>query len=157
MDEVILTTCPRDCYDACGVAVLKRDGVIRHVRGDPDHPVSRGRLCQKCTTAYNGVFLDPAARLLTPLLREGPKGSGSFRRASWEEALMATSERLAEIVSGPGAGTTISSSVTGVPLLLDTTPRTASATVRPSYAATPRRLITPPSRGCGSRTPTPTR
>jgi Molybdopterin oxidoreductase Fe4S4 domain len=33
-DEVVLTTCPRDCYDGCGVAVVKRDGAIRHVRGD---------------------------------------------------------------------------------------------------------------------------
>jgi len=118
MDEVILTTCPRDCYDACGVAVLKRDGAIRHVRGDPDHPVSRGRLCQKCTTAYNGVFLDPGARLLTPRLRDGPKGSGSFRRASWGEALQATSERLAEIVSGPGAGTILNAHYTGTFALL---------------------------------------
>jgi hypothetical protein len=38
MDEVILTTCPRDCYDACGVAVAVRDGRIRHVRGDRSHP-----------------------------------------------------------------------------------------------------------------------
>jgi anaerobic selenocysteine-containing dehydrogenase len=118
MDEVILTTCPRDCYDACGVAVLKRDGVIRHVRGDPDHPVSRGRLCQKCTTAYNGVFLDPAARLLTPLLRDGPKGSGSFRRASWVQALKTTSERLTEIVSGPGPGTILNAHYTGTFALL---------------------------------------
>ena len=33
VDESVLTTCPRDCYDACGVEVVKRDGVIRHVRG----------------------------------------------------------------------------------------------------------------------------
>ena len=74
MDEVILTTCPRDCYDACGVVVAKRDGQIRHVRGDPSHPVSRGRLCRKCATAYNGVLRDRDARLLAPLRRSGPKG-----------------------------------------------------------------------------------
>src|SRR5687768_10000233 len=43
--EVVLTTCPRDCYDSCGVAVVKRDGAIAQVRGDPNHPVSRGKLC----------------------------------------------------------------------------------------------------------------
>jgi anaerobic selenocysteine-containing dehydrogenase len=62
-DEVVPTTCPRACYDACGVAVVKRDGVIRHVRGDRGHAVSRGRLCVKCATAYNGVLRDPAERL----------------------------------------------------------------------------------------------
>jgi anaerobic selenocysteine-containing dehydrogenase len=104
MDEVILTTCPRDCYDACGVAVHKRDGAIRHVRGDPNHPVSRGRLCTKCTTAYNGVFLDPAARLTAPLLRAGPKGDGIFRHASWDEALAAVAARLSAIAADPQAG-----------------------------------------------------
>ena len=94
MDEVILTTCPRDCYDACGVAVVKRDGHIRHVRGDRSHPVSRGRLCVKCATAYNGVLLDPAARLLRPLRRTGPKGSGSFGPVSWESALAEVAARL---------------------------------------------------------------
>jgi anaerobic selenocysteine-containing dehydrogenase len=86
MDEVILTTCPRDCYDACGVAVTRRDGAIRHVRGDPAHPVSRGRLCIKCATAYNGVLRDSAARLLEPLRRSGPKGSRSFEPISWDDA-----------------------------------------------------------------------
>jgi anaerobic selenocysteine-containing dehydrogenase len=94
LDEVILTTCPRDCYDACGVAVVKRDGRVRHVRGDPGHPVSRGRLCQKCSTAYNGVLLDPRARLLHPMRRSGLKGSGSFKRVSWEAAITEVAERL---------------------------------------------------------------
>ena len=55
--EIILTTCPRDCFDTCGIAVVKRNGVIAHVRGDPHHPVSRGRLCAKCSIGYtvNGV------------------------------------------------------------------------------------------------------
>ena len=94
MDEVILTTCPRDCYDACGVLVAKRDGQIRHVRGDPSHPVSRGRLCRQCATAYNGVLRDRDARLLGPLRRSGPKGSGRFEPLSWDEALAEIAARL---------------------------------------------------------------
>ena len=39
--EVLKTTCPRDCYDACGIVAIKRDGAITRVLGDPDHPVSR--------------------------------------------------------------------------------------------------------------------
>jgi hypothetical protein len=38
-EQTILTTCPRDCYDSCGIAVIKRNGVIAQVRGDPDHPL----------------------------------------------------------------------------------------------------------------------
>jgi anaerobic selenocysteine-containing dehydrogenase len=47
------------------------------VRGDPEHPVSRGALCRKCALAYNGVFRDSQARLVTPLRRIGPKGEGA--------------------------------------------------------------------------------
>jgi anaerobic selenocysteine-containing dehydrogenase len=97
VDEIVLTTCPRDCYDACGVEVLVRDGRIRHVRGDRSHPVSRGRLCVKCATAYNGVLLDPEARLLHPLRRSGPKGAGEFEAVSWEQALAEVAERLSAI------------------------------------------------------------
>jgi anaerobic selenocysteine-containing dehydrogenase len=85
-DDVVLTTCPRDCYDACGIEVSRRNGVIRRVRGDRHHAVSRGRLCQKCTAAYNGVFLDPAARLVTPLLRDGDRAR--LRTATGELELM---------------------------------------------------------------------
>jgi anaerobic selenocysteine-containing dehydrogenase len=96
-DEVVLTTCPRDCYDACGIAVVKRDGEIRHVRGDPHHPVSRGRLCRKCSIGYNGAFRDPSARLTQPLRRVGPKGGGAFEPVSWDTALTEIADRLGGI------------------------------------------------------------
>jgi anaerobic selenocysteine-containing dehydrogenase len=70
---------------------------VVHVRGDPDHPVSRGKLCRKCTLAYNGVYLDPAARLTEPLVRSGPKGSGRFQAATWEQAVALVAERLSAI------------------------------------------------------------
>ena len=86
-DQTVLTTCPRDCYDACGILVTVRDGAIRSVRGDPDHPVSRGKLCRKCSIGYNGVYLDPQARLTTPLRRVGAKGEGRFAPVSWDAAM----------------------------------------------------------------------
>ena len=67
--EIILTTCPRDCFDTCGIAVVKRNGVIAHVRGDPSHPVSRGKLCAKCSISYNREWRNPQARLTRPLRR----------------------------------------------------------------------------------------
>ena len=95
-DRTVLTTCPRDCYDACGIEVAVRDGVIRHVRGDRNHRVSRGRLCAKCTAAYNGVFLDPRARLTTPFI--------GGRAATWDEALGHIARRLTAVINDPGAG-----------------------------------------------------
>ena len=101
-DEVVLTTCPRDCYDACGIAVVTRDGAIRHVRGDPAHPVSRGKLCPKCSIGYNGAYLDPQARLTRPLRRVGAKGEGRFVETSWEDALDLIHERFTAIMAAHG-------------------------------------------------------
>lgn len=70
--EIILTTCPRDCYDTCGIAVVKRNGEILQVCGDPHHPASRGKLCVKCSHGYNREWRDPQARLLPP--------AGSYRK-----------------------------------------------------------------------------
>lgn len=102
---IIKTTCPRDCYDACGIAVAKStDGRIK-VLGDPDHAVSRGALCGKCAIAYNGAYLDRNARLTSPLRRVGPKGSGSFEPIGWDEAIAAIADRLKSIsaMQGPEA------------------------------------------------------
>jgi anaerobic selenocysteine-containing dehydrogenase len=102
---VIRTTCPRDCYDACGIAVVKRaDGLVK-VLGDPDHAVSRGALCGKCAIAYNGVLLDPGARVTRPLKRIGPKGDGHFETVSWDRAIGDIAERFQHIVSAHGAET----------------------------------------------------
>jgi anaerobic selenocysteine-containing dehydrogenase len=119
-ETTILTTCPRDCYDACGIEVAVRDGAIRHVRGDPNHAVSRGRLCAKCTAAYNGVLLDPDARLTTPLLRDGPKGTAAFRPATWDEALEHIAANLTRIRADPqaGAGAILNAHYTGTDAVL---------------------------------------
>jgi anaerobic selenocysteine-containing dehydrogenase len=117
-DEVVLTTCPRDCYDACGIAVVKRNGAIRHVRGDPNHPVARGKLCRKCSIGYNGAFLDPELRLTQPLRRTGPKGEGSFKAVSWNEALAEIASRLQEIEAAGGAHTVLNAHYTGTFSLL---------------------------------------
>jgi anaerobic selenocysteine-containing dehydrogenase len=102
---IIKTTCPRDCYDACGIAVVKsEDGRVK-VLGDPDHAVSRGALCGKCAIAYNGAYLDPKARLTQPLMRSGPKGSGQYTPVDWDQAISIIAEQLQQIIaeSGPEA------------------------------------------------------
>jgi len=107
------TTCPRDCYDACGIVVSLLPGERPRVRGDRDHPVSRGQLCKKCSLAYNGVFLDPTARLATPLRRCGPKGSGAFAPVSWDDALGEVAERLGAILTAHGPECVLNAHYTG--------------------------------------------
>lgn len=109
----IRTTCPRDCYDACGVSVVLRPGRPPLVRGDARDPVSRGKLCRKCATAYNGVLLDPAARLGSPLRRVGPKGDGEFAATTWDSALAEVADRLKAIVAEHGPGSILSTHYTG--------------------------------------------
>lgn len=58
MTTTVRTTCPRDCYDGCGILVEIRDSGRHRILGDPDHPVARGKLCSKCAIAYNGVWQD---------------------------------------------------------------------------------------------------
>ncbi|MGH2595080.1 MAG: molybdopterin-containing oxidoreductase family protein [Actinomycetota bacterium] len=116
--EIVLTTCPRDCYDACGIQVIKRDGVIEHVRGDPAHPVARGKLCKKCAIGYNGVWRDPAARIQTPLRRTGPKGSGAFESVTWDEALRVVAENLGRVRDTQGAQAILSAHYSGTLSLL---------------------------------------
>ncbi|HET7379027.1 MAG TPA: molybdopterin-dependent oxidoreductase, partial [Gaiellales bacterium] len=93
--------------------VTLRDGAIRSVRGDPEHPVSRGKLCRKCAIGYNGVFLDPEARLSEPLRRTGDKGQRRFRPVSWDDALAEIGDRWRVICDGPGAHTILNAHYTG--------------------------------------------
>ena len=111
--ETILTTCPRDCYDSCGIAVVKRNGVIAQVRGDPRHPISRGKLCAKCSTGYNREWRDPQARLTHPLRRIGPKGTGQFEPVAWDVALTTIADRFKHITATSGAQTILNTHYTG--------------------------------------------
>jgi anaerobic selenocysteine-containing dehydrogenase len=109
----IRTTCPRDCYDACGMLVKTlADGTI-NVVGDPEHSVSRGALCGKCSIGYNGVWRDPGVRLTRPLKRVGPKGTGRFEPTSWDEAVGDIANRLNTIRGRHGAAAILQTHYTG--------------------------------------------
>jgi anaerobic selenocysteine-containing dehydrogenase len=95
------SVCPFDCPDACGLIVEVEGGRAVRVRGDPAHPYSKGTLCPKMN-GYDRTVHSPD-RLIHPLVRAGPKGSGEFRRASWEEAVALVTERWKEIIAADGA------------------------------------------------------
>jgi anaerobic selenocysteine-containing dehydrogenase len=99
IETQVKTTCPRDCYDACGINVVVRDGAIHKVQGDKAHDVARGSLCQKCSIAYNGAFLDHGLRLAFPLKRIGAKGQSAFQAVSWRTALGDIAQRLQAILA----------------------------------------------------------
>lgn len=116
--EIIKSNCPRDCYDGCGISIEKIGGRISRVRGDETHPVSRGRLCNKCAIAYNGVWQDETERLLHPMKRVGAKGAGSFKRISWDEAVATITERLKADIAERGPQSIIHTHYSGTLSLL---------------------------------------
>ena len=92
-DEIRKTTCYM-CACRCGVDVHMRDGRIRYIQGNRDHPVNKGVLCAKGSAGM--LHLESPARLSSPLLRTGPRGSGEFREIGWDEAMNTAEKWLAE-------------------------------------------------------------
>ncbi|MEP0276285.1 MAG: molybdopterin-dependent oxidoreductase, partial [Nitratireductor sp.] len=93
-DETRKTTCYM-CACRCGIDVHLKDGRIRYIEGNRDHPVNRGVLCAKGSAGIMQHYAP--ARLDGPLLRSGPRGSGRFRRISWEEALGLATEWMGSV------------------------------------------------------------
>jgi anaerobic selenocysteine-containing dehydrogenase len=99
---VVRAACPHDCPDTCAMLVSVRDGRAVGVRGDPEHPYTRGHLCSKVNRYPERVY--GPDRLLHPLRRVGPKGEGRFERIGWDEAIASVAGRLtaiAESADGP--------------------------------------------------------
>ena len=111
--EIYKTTCPRDCYDTCGIEVLRENGRIVSVRGDKEHFFSRGKLCGKCQIFYNGVVLDEGERLTQPLRRVGAKGEGRFEAVTWDTAIAEIAARFGHIVETVGAERILHAHYTG--------------------------------------------
>ena len=89
--------CPHDCPDTCALRITVQDGCVVKVQGDPDHPPTHGALCTK-VSRYAERTHHPE-RVLHPMKRVGPKGSGRFQRVSWDEALDTVASRLREIAA----------------------------------------------------------
>ncbi|BDG06973.1 molybdopterin oxidoreductase family protein [Anaeromyxobacter paludicola] len=95
------SACPYDCPDCCGLLVEVEAGRAVAVKGDPEHPYSRGTLCPKMNDYQRQVH--SPQRLTTPLERVGAKGEGAFRPISWEAAVARIAERLREVAARHGA------------------------------------------------------
>jgi anaerobic selenocysteine-containing dehydrogenase len=89
-----------DCPDACSVLVTVEGETATRLRGDPQHPVTRGFLCGKVARYLEREYAPD--RLLYPQKRTGRKGEGLFRRISWDEALDEIAVRLRHISSEHG-------------------------------------------------------
>jgi len=83
------------CHPRCGVRLRVEDGRAVAVEGDPDHPISRGRLCARGKLLIDHLY--HPARLNFPLKRTGERGANQWQRLSWDQALDEVAERLGSL------------------------------------------------------------
>jgi formate dehydrogenase major subunit len=98
-DRIVTTICAY-CGVGCQLNIEVKDEKIIRVLPDPEGPANKGQACVKGKFGLD--FVHHPERLTTPLIREGEKGEGKFREASWEEALGLVADKLSEIKSKSG-------------------------------------------------------
>ena len=105
--------CPHDCPDTCAllVDVDPASGRAVGLRGDPDHPITRGWLCAKVRPYLDRVY-DPS-RLTVPLRRAGAKGEGRWQEIGWDEAIAEIAARWQGIIAADGAAAILPYSFSG--------------------------------------------
>jgi anaerobic selenocysteine-containing dehydrogenase len=98
--EHVRTLCLRDCPDACGLIAEVEGGAITALRGDPDHPITRGFICRRTKRDYPAMLTRPD-RIVRPRLRT-PAG---WQDIGWDEALDLCADRLQAVIQqyGPQA------------------------------------------------------
>jgi assimilatory nitrate reductase catalytic subunit len=99
-DRWVSTTCGY-CSVGCGMFIGVKDGRAVSVRGNPDHPVNRGRLCPKGLSEHH--TLAAANRARYPLLRrDGPPEAGHYERVTWDEALATMAAKFRDVQARHG-------------------------------------------------------
>lgn len=89
MAQIHHSACPLNCWDSCGFLVTVEEGKVTKVEGNPDHPITQGKICGRGRMLENRA--NSADRLLYPL----KKIDGNFQQISWEQALDEIAEKLA--------------------------------------------------------------
>jgi anaerobic selenocysteine-containing dehydrogenase len=93
-DEIKTTTCYM-CACRCGIKVYLKNGKVRYIEGNREHPVNKGVLCGKGAAGIMQHY--SPARLRAPLKRVGPRGSGEFAEIGWDEALTIAERALRDV------------------------------------------------------------
>jgi anaerobic selenocysteine-containing dehydrogenase len=99
--KTVRGACPQDCPDTCAFIYYVEEGKLVEVTGDPAHPMTRGGLCVKLKDFAEHHY-NPD-RILYPMKRVGPKGSGKYERISWDEALSTIKSKWTEIIDQYGS------------------------------------------------------
>ena len=80
------------CFWKCGAIATVRDGRLWKIEGNPDDPLSRGRLCPRGTGGIGAHF--DSDRLRFPLVRRQKRGQDEWARVTWDEALQVVAQKM---------------------------------------------------------------
>ena len=97
LDVTVRGACPHDCPDTCALLTTVREGRAVQVQGNPEHSHTAGVLCTKVSRYAERTY--HSERVLQPLKRSGPKGSGQFEPIGWDQALGEIAARLQAIAA----------------------------------------------------------
>lgn len=89
--EVVYSNCGM-CSVRCPIEVSLKDGQVDKIKGNPHDAGMEGKICPR--GAAGKAFIDDEERPQYPMIREGKRGEGKWRRVSWDEALDYTAEKL---------------------------------------------------------------
>ena len=89
--KVVKAACPLNCWDSCGFNVTVEDGRVAKIEGDPDHPITKGKICGR------GRMLETRTNSHERLLYPLKKIKGRFEQISWEQALDEIAAKLLEV------------------------------------------------------------
>lgn len=98
--QVFRNVCPRNCYDTCSIKTYVKDGVIQFIEGAPESTYTKGGLCVKGYTYPRRVY-EPS-RIKYPMVQDG-RGSGNWKRISWDEAIDRIAKKILEIKEKDGS------------------------------------------------------
>ena len=88
------------CFWKCGAIATVRDGALWKIEGNPDDPLSRGRLCPRGTGGVGAHF--DSDRLRAPLIRRSVRGEERWTEVTWDEALGAIADKMQKIKAEHG-------------------------------------------------------
>ncbi len=100
MKESVFSICGM-CTVRCPIKVDTEDGVVKWIEGNPNDPGMAGRLCAKGSAGITMLY--DYERPQQPMIREGKRGEGKWKKASWDEALDYITDKLKVIIEKHGA------------------------------------------------------
>ena len=90
----------RICHGGCSALLFVKNGRLINIKPDPDSPFNRGQMCIKGLATPEMMY--HPSRLLTPLKRDGDRGSNQWKEISWDMALDEIANKLERIIQETG-------------------------------------------------------